>query len=282
MKAQYKNKLLSSFTLWFNHQLLSEGEAFKNHGSYFYPTNQIFNGFHTYACPFNQLVSDSSISGAQVPTGLYVNNVFVTSGVSGFHGIDYERGRAYFTSPLPSTAKVSGNYAYKEVNVVLSNEPEEKLLFETKYSPRSPIGKTPTGLFSNELTYPVVFIKYFKNTNTPFALGGDDNSTSQISAIVLADSDFTLDAITSIFEDKARTIVPLFSPNEYPYNYYGELRSGFNYTAASENKDYAFIDDSSSTYFSPNFQNRIREVNPNLFLGVIDFVVTKVRAPRTD
>ena len=36
MKAQFENKVMSSFMLWVDHTLLERGEAYTNHGSNFY------------------------------------------------------------------------------------------------------------------------------------------------------------------------------------------------------------------------------------------------------
>ena len=166
---------MSSFLLWFNHCLLDKGEAYQNYAVRFYPTNQIYSNLYTYAAPFNQLVSDLSISGAQISTGIYINSSYYNVGQEGFHGIDWEHGRAYFTSPLAAGTIVSGNVAFKEINVVLTNEPENAILFDTKYSLRPKVTQVPTGLSTNQITYPVVFIKQVGGQNLPYAFGGEDN-----------------------------------------------------------------------------------------------------------
>jgi len=280
MKAQWDNKVISSFYLWFNHTLLEKGEAFQNVSSLFYPTNTKYNGLYAYACPYNQLVSDSSITGAIIISGIYLNGAFVTTGQSGFHGIDFEHGRAYFTSGLSASTVISGNYAYKEVNVVLTNQNEQKLLFETQYNPRPKLGQVPTGLFTNQLTYPVVFLTDVGSTNEPFAFGGMDNSILDVGAIILADSKFNLSAINSIFKDRARTTIPVLEASEFPFNVYGELKSGYNYNTLTSGRAEAFLEASFINKTSPIVLNRLYEANPNIFLGIIEFQLSSQRYPR--
>lgn len=281
MKAQWDNKVISSIYLWFNHNLLKYGEAYQNTSSYFYPTNQKYYGLYAYACPYNQLVADSSISGATIMSGVYLNNVFVTTGTSGFHGIDFEHGRVYFTTGLSSTVKISGNYAFKEVNVALTNENDQKVLFETKYNPRPKLGQAPTGLFTNELTYPVVFLVDTASKNEPFALGGLDNSIIQMGAVILADSKFNLNAINSIFKDRVRTVISVLEVGEFPFNVYGELKTGFyNYETLTYNKDGVFVDTCSVNQLNPILLNRLYEANPNIFFGIMEFQVSTERYPR--
>ena len=94
MKAQLDNILMSSMIMWIDHQLLNKGEAFQNYNSQFYPITNIYNGFYSYGLPFKQVVSDSSISGANLLSGVYVNNSFIKVGQSGLTGINPNQGRA--------------------------------------------------------------------------------------------------------------------------------------------------------------------------------------------
>ena len=52
MKAQYENKVISSFLLWFDHTLLKKGEAFTNHTSQLYDVPTSYYGYETYGAPF--------------------------------------------------------------------------------------------------------------------------------------------------------------------------------------------------------------------------------------
>ena len=64
MKPQYKNKITSAFVLWFDHEVLSQGEAFYNTNSYFYEVQNNVSPYYTYGSPYNQFIDDSSIAGS--------------------------------------------------------------------------------------------------------------------------------------------------------------------------------------------------------------------------
>ena len=46
--------------------------------------------------------------------------------------------------------------------------------------------------------------------NEPFAFGGQDTTKISVRAIVIADSQFEIDAIGSLFRDERHNYVPLF------------------------------------------------------------------------
>ena len=167
MKAQFDNQTMSSFFLWFDNKLTRQGEAFENHSSQFYPSDNLYQDYYTYAAPFKQLVSDHSIAGASIMSGVYVQSgagfAFITSGTNNFSGINYNEGQLYFSSP--QTGMVSGDYSIKEFSIHLTDQDEGHLLFETKYHRRPKTFETPTGLPVNSLTYPAVFIKQETSEN---------------------------------------------------------------------------------------------------------------------
>ena len=164
----------------------------------------MYNGYYTYAAPFKQLVSDNSISNATVISGLYVGSDFVTPGTNDLSGINYDEGQAYFSS-VP-TGTVSGNYAIKEYSVHLTDQSESELLFETKFHLKPRITEAKAGLETDTATYPSVHLKLTKSENMPFAFGGQEETHSEIRAIVFSDSQFSLDAICSILGIQNMTI----------------------------------------------------------------------------
>ena len=85
MKAQFENRIISSFLLWFDHTLLKEGEAFTNFGSNLYDVPTSFYGYETYGAPFRQFVADSSIPNADVINGIHLTGTFAQVGQ---HGIN--------------------------------------------------------------------------------------------------------------------------------------------------------------------------------------------------
>lgn len=285
MKATFDNKVISSFTLWLNHVLLKKGEAFTNHGSYFYLSNQLYNGYYTYTSPFSQFAADYSIPNANIPTGIYLNGSFITSGQSNFIGYNYEKGAAYFSSPVSSSAQISGNYAVKDFNVVLTNQPEEKIIFEKEIKLRPRFNQSVTGLANDELTYPVIFVKNEGRINEPFALGGQETSVFDFSLYVFSDSRFKLDGCISLLCDTARSLMPLMEPYEMPYNSIGNFNSGiqFNYETVIANKSPStalYITQVTQSRFSQQLYRNLRQVNSEAFFEIIDFKLEKQRYPR--
>lgn len=278
MKAQLDNILMSSMIMWMDNILLSEGEAYQNYNSKFYPITNIYNGFYTYGLPFKQVVSDSSITGASILSGVYVNNVFRTVGQGNLTGINPNLGQVYFTANQNSNT-LSGIYSVKDFNIYLTNQPEEELLFETQYQIRSKISQNPTGLAIESITYPCIFLKNNGGTNEPFALGGQDNTVMEVRAIVLADNMFNLDAVCSILKDTARRYIPLI--NNSPFNTFGALNSGyFNYNTLTSginiSVDGFYIEE-------VNISKIFASLNPKnnrVFPAFVDFTLSNIRYPR--
>ena len=286
---------MSSFLLWFDHTLLKDGEAFTDTSSWFYPVENLHNNLYTYGAPYKQFVSDHSVTGTgvafanktvQIPTGIYLDGVQLGTGTSGFSGINYEQGQVYFGTQIttPET-RLSGDYAIKDFNVYLTNEPEEKLLFETKFNLRPKTSETPTGLASNSITYPAIFLRYNGSHNEPLALGGFDMTTINLRAVVLADNQFNLDAVCSIFRDKVRSYFTLLGTGDMPYNTLGDYKSGvpWSYTGVTvnfEENNYIYIENVGFSKFSRYVNIKVYNLNPDVFNGVIDFEVTKPRFPR--
>ena len=240
MKPQFDNKVMSSFFLWFDNKLLDKGEAFENVTGKFYDASEEYGGYKTYSSSYSQFVADASITGATIPTGLYVgeNNLVNVGqgGSTGLFDINYLDGKVYFSGE--QTADITGSFAIKDFNVYLTNQPEDKILFETKYTERNKIDLTPTGLEADTKTYPVVYLKNMGSSNEPISFGGQDQTTINVRAIVLAQSQFELDAVGSIFRDTQKTLVPLFEEDEMPFNSFGGYkdRVQYNFTGDTSTK----------------------------------------------
>ncbi len=286
MKPQFDNKVMSSFFLWFDNKLLKKGEAFENVTGQFYDSSVEYQGYSTYSSSYSQLVADASITGATIPTGLYVGDNLVNvseGGSDGLFAINYNEGRAYFSGDQSSD--VTGSFAIKDFNVFLTNQPEDKILFETKYTERTKTDIRPTGLASDTKTYPVVYLKNMGTANQPIAFGGQDQTTINIRAIVLSQSQFELDAMGSIFRDTQKTLVPLFEETEMPFNSFGGYKDGtqFNYSTSTNSKTSAtscFVEEVYVSNLERGVQTRMRSLNPDIFTSIIDFELTKFRYPR--
>jgi hypothetical protein len=286
MREQFDNVVMANMLLWMDNYVLSRGTAYTNYASNFYQISTRFNGYFTYGLPFGQIVYDQSITGARVPTGVYLDGSFLVTGQSGFAGINYDRGQAYFTGQITGANRISGNYSVKDFEIRLTSEPEETVLFETKYSLRPRVPQTATGFNSDEVGYPVIFLKKNGRYSTPFAFGGMDNTKITVSAYIFADSQFKLDAIESLIGDACYQYVPLLSVSEMPFNALGSLKSGvFNYNSAVSGKiesdNAVFISRVTVTKFERNLYSQMKSMNPGVYFGIVDMEVEKPRYPRT-
>lgn len=284
MKPQYTNQLLSSYLLYLDNKILTRGEAYVTGVSTeFYPNSMLYNGYYTYSAPHDQIIADSSITGANIMTGVYVNKTFIGTGQSGLYAIDYYNGRLYFSGELPASTIISGTYSIKEYNIVMTTMPDEKILFETKYSPKPKYTQTLSGLNSDETPYPIIFVRSNTMTNEPFQFGGTELSKDFIRLIIMSDSQFSNDAINSIVRDTKNGYVPIFNEDEFPFNYLGTLKSGYNYTGITANKtsqgNSAFVEDVFIAKFdSQEYSQQLREISNEVYSSIVDLTLTYPRS----
>lgn len=285
MKITYDNLVMSSMVLWLDHLLVKKGEAYKNHSGNFYPADSIQNGYYAYSAPFKPFVYDVSEAGPTIPTGLYLNGTFIGTGSNGFAALDYNNGRAYFTSPLSAGSVLSGNYAVREYSVELTDKSETELLFETKLDIRPKVNQPLTGISSNQLTYPVIFLRKKSSLNEELAFGGQDNTVINVTAVVFTDSQFNLDATLGLMRDTRYTYIPLLTADEMPFNALGDFRNGtFNYTGVTQNRagggSGVCIERAQEIQFDRAGQFEVKKINPDVYFGMCDFTLTMPRYPR--
>ncbi|MEK6881682.1 MAG: hypothetical protein AABY22_18830, partial [Nanoarchaeota archaeon] len=156
---------------------------------------------------------------------VYLNGSFLSTGQSGLVDINYYEGQAYFSSNKDSDI-ISGNYAVKDFNIYLSNEPDYKLIFEKRHIVQPRTSRALTGLAPEDRTIPGIFLINRNLANEPFAFGGTDTTEIDIRAIVFSDNGFKLDAVNSILNDRVRTLVPIFNTSQLPFNHYGGFKTG--------------------------------------------------------
>ena len=278
MKPQFDNQVLSSFLLWFDHTLLNKGEAYQNTTGQFYNVSTEYAGYKTYSSSYSQIVSDASITGATIPTGLYVGSNLVNvgqGGSTGLYAIDYNNGRSFWSGD--QGGNVTGSFAIKDFNTFLTSRTEDEILYQTQYTNRNKVSTVvPTGLEPNTRTYPVVYIKNDGSSNEPFAFGGQDTTNISVRAIVIADSQFEIDAIGSLFRDERHNYVPLFEPSEMPFNQFGYYRNDvqYNYNTVNDGKTETnkfYLEDVNVSRFDRVLENEVRKFNPNVYSTLIDF-----------
>ncbi len=238
MNPQFDNKLMSSFLLLLDHRIQDKGSAFTNYSSQLFPVTSYVNGKYAYASPFKQLCNDTSISGANVMSGVYLNGHYVSIGQSGLSAINHYQGAVYFNNVLPSNTIVSGNYAIKDFSIELTDQPEYKLLFQTKYLASNKYNQTLSGLDLDTKTSPIIFLRTKSDDNVPFALGGIENKTKVVRAIVIADTEYQRTAVCNILKDM--TFSPFFLTNTLPFDAMGNM-TGINYNFNSLIRDSGYF-----------------------------------------
>jgi len=291
MNLQPDHLLNASFLLWVRNLIENKGQSFTKGSGWFYDTQEVFGGRFAYSLPYQPLVSDSSINNATVMTGIYLDNVFITTGVSGLTGINYDKGSVYFISGItyantPAHTRLSGEFSVSEFSYKLTSEPEELLLFETKYSLKPKTTQAVTGLGPSDATYPIIFVKPNMSRATEWALGGQENVMNSIRVIILADSQFLVDGAVCLIREKVRSIIPLFTGvSEMPFDAFGGYSAGvYNYNTTFTGKfstvDSAFLQDVRQTRIIGTALNELRTINPGVFVGIIDCDLSTIRRTR--
>ena len=281
MKELYSHKVVTSFYLWFDHILLNNAQAFSNITGRLWPTEdyRASNTGQSYASPYKQWVYDSSVVGATIPSGIYINDNFVSRGEGAL--LDFDNGRVFVNSD-PAISVISGEYSAKQFNTYVVSTEDTRLVYEGTFQPGSPYNTIlESGVYPYGFTAPACFILNTSTDNKPWAFGGEQNTENKMRVIIVSDDIYMLDGCISVFRDASNSIIPLFSIGDSPFNEDGDLKSGsFNYSerAANQNR-YIFIDKVSSLKSNSSQQSKD---NPILRYAVLDFYLSEPRVPKLD
>ena len=282
MKPQYQHELMTSFMLWFDHELLQKGEAYSNQTGLLYcgDDSRLPSSYKAYASPYKQWVNDSSISGDTnpvIPTSL--NGYDRTDNII----FDFENGRIIETGGAFGTDEVlSGTFAVKDFNIYLTNETEEDLILENKLQSNSRYSMNPSGVKPYDQMTPAIFLNCEFMRNEGFSFGGEDKTSNSIKAVILAENEYQLDGALSIFADSARKSFAKIPFSSHPSTEYGDVKNGsYNYVELRnlylQSNPY-FIDDVVVSKFSQKTQS---SVPGDIKVGFIDFDVSTLRYPRS-
>jgi len=280
MKPTFNNRLISSFYLWLDHEIISVGGGFYNHSGSLQKTSDPNFGETSsiYASPYRQWVYDSSITNATIPSGVFINNVFTSKLTSGLN-IDFNKGRAIFENNIINHSQnITAAYSCKEYNLYYTDEKEETLLFEKAPTITSSIKNSTSALGYLDLPFPCIFIKNTYMENEAFAFGGQKKTNTIIRCIALASNSFSLDALISVLADAVHKNFPVLNDSELPFNYFGDLKSGiFNYeylcNSAQQNK-LAFIENVS---ISKLHEIENAKLDKKCIAALIDFDIVNIR-----
>lgn len=281
MIEQYLHKATTSFMLWFDNYLLKKGQAFSNKSGkfYYYADDRLDSRYKAFGSPYKQWVNDSSIVGANIPSGVYINGSFQPRSSNLL--LDFNNGRALI-SGAANSANVSGSFAVKDFNIYFTNDGEEDLIVDKKYTPNSRI-------FSNQETYvepydnvvPAIFISSSSIQNVPFSFGGEDTTQIQMKAVVMAENSYQLDGALSIFADSFNETFRTIPFSGHPSTEYGDIKNG-SYSYENLQNQYAneplfFVEDVVTSKLTDKAR---KSLSNDLFIGFIDFEIHQQRFPR--
>jgi hypothetical protein len=221
-----------------DHEVQKRGQAFYGYSSRFYPIQSNIGGMYAYSAPVKPICNDTSISGATVMSGVYLNGNFVKVGQSGLAAINHYQSTLYFTGALPASTVISSNYSVKEFDVKLTDQPEYKLLFESEYKTNNKYVQDTSGVALDVQTTPVIYLRTKTQENKPFAFAGLDNNSISIRAIVLADNVFQKTAVSTILKNFNLHQIPMVT--SVPFNAMGNM-TGVNYNYDTLPRDTSYV-----------------------------------------
>lgn len=286
MKPLFQHKATTSFALWFDNFISRKAEAYSNKTGvlYYQEDDRLDPAYISYASPYKQWEFDSSVPGALIPTGIYVDGQFVGRGETGLK-IDFDNGRVLFSGAhVDANRHVTGAFAVKDINVYLADETEENLIVENKYDVNSRFKQGASGIAPYNQVVPAAFVSMEESHNEPLAFGGHDTTILNYRVVVFSENLYQLDGAISICTDAKQENFPNISFEGYPLNEFGDLKTGYyNYVETANelmpNQEVFMI----NKVFASKISDRItNKTNPGLFLSFIDFEVYKFRYPRYD
>lgn len=278
MIEQFQHRLTNSFFLWFDNYLLTKGQAYSNlTGTFFnYNDERFDSSYKVFGSAYKQWVNDSSIAGANVPSGVYVNGVF--SGKNENLILDFENGRV-LSSELPANTAITGSFAVKDFNVYFSNETEEDLIIENKYDINSRIILNDESyIMPYDYVLPAIFLSVDSVQNKGFALGGMEETTIMAKAVVMAENNYQLDGVLSIFADSRNEVFRPIPMSDHPMNEFGDLKSGtYSYidlkNQFADNQNF-YINNSNTSKLTDKSRKSLAS---DIYIGFIDFEIQQHR-----
>jgi hypothetical protein len=286
MNVGFDHELLSSFYLWVDDKLNYFAEAYQpsaSHTFQYVDSLDVPSNYHAYYSPYRQFVWSSdkvtvndfvTINGTQVQdkNGIY---------------IDYNNGRVLVDTAVHGASKtltITGDFAYKTVNVYITDETEENVILNSDFI-ISPVNQTylqQNGGFSDKIyTVPAIFLTLSNSINEPFAFGGLDNTIANLRAVIVADSNYTLDGVLSMFRDTARTCVPLIDFENFPFGEFSHIKTHpYKYVDLSNaSTSKCCVDEVRASKLTDRSREKITG-SKDYKIGFLDFSISKQRNPR--
>ena len=285
MKPTFTHNVINSFFLWFDNFLMTKGDAYKTYTTklYNYEDPRLGGGKVVYGSPYKQWVYDKNITGATIPSGFTINNQFVPTGTSGMK-IDFDNGRIIFNSGVSTSLNVTGTYSVKEVNSYITDQPEDNLIIENKFVTNSRFTVSENYIAPYNPVTPCIFASIETAHNTAFAFGGEDETKCIIKVVAFCENLYQLDGVLSVFGDSYNEIFSIIPMTGHPLGEFNEMKTGA-YPTGYDYKNLSNAYNSQTLFISHVETSKIRdsvikELNPILHIGFLDFEIKTYRYPR--
>ena len=285
MKPTFTHNVINSFFLWFDNFLMTKGDAYKTYTTklYNYEDLRLGGGKVVYGSPYKQWVYDKNITGATIPSGFTINNQFVPTGTSGMK-IDFDNGRIIFNSGVSTNLSITGTYSVKEVNSYITDQPEDNLIIENKFVTNSRFTVSENYIPPYNPVTPCIFASIETAHNTAFAFGGEDETKCIIKVVAFCENLYQLDGVLSVFGDSYNEIFSIIPMTGHPLGEFNEMKTGA-YPTGYDYKNLSNTYNSQTLFISHVETSKIRdsvikELNPILHIGFLDFEIKTYRYPR--
>lgn len=277
MKQTFGHLFSQSVFCWVNWVLERHGEAIINYSGNLTKINTKYGDYSVYTCPYGQISYDTNISGAIVPSGVYVNGNFWPNNTNGMT-ISNLNGAVLFTGTQNGT--INGSFTVHEVNVYPTTEKEEFVLFGQQFNPNPQTLPTATRTNLEYKTIPCIYIKTKAGDNTELCFDGMMDTEMTARLVYITDNQYVADGITSLFRDATHTYAPLLTPEQFPFDILGAVKTGWNYhfyqTGVSSN-NLLYVDSVDILEYTEQINSLI---STKAVAGIIDVNFSALRFPK--
>ena len=282
MITQNDQLIVPSFYLFIDDTITRFGQAYHDDTQVFTysDTNDRPQGFLSYFSEDRQFLTNKE----DVPNYVWINGVKVYQNFDEEQKllIDYDKGRILVSDNVGTSATISGDFPTKEVNIYLTNQTQEQLLINSEFNVSGDAYlKTTGGMGERRYTIPAVFLSNNSSDNKPFAFGGMEDSSYQITATIISDNLYEAEATSSLLRDCSSRSFKKIPFEAFPYGAFGSLKSHpYTYTGLvnSSGYDCVFIEKAKSYRYSDSLASKISK---DLYISAVEFTISDPRMPRS-
>lgn len=241
MKAQFFHNLTTSFYLWLDNVIQEKGEAYSTQSNtsltpYKDPS---LGGYSVFGSNHQQWVYNEDF-GLNIPSSVSIDGINKGRG----DGVifDFNHGRILVGEDTDAES-VFCSFTAKTFNIYRTEDPED-ILIEKSFNSLEGFGERSNYDKPYNYIAPAIFIKFEPSRNVSSSFGGEIKSSVTFRVFVIADNDYFIQGVLSIFNDTLHRCFPLISDYSLiPFNHFGDLKQPFSYKELyQETKGRASVD----------------------------------------